>query len=105
MPDHSTDVIVDTEAQTAVVTSSTHKAIFNVYKPRDQTTFFRVKPTNGVLPTVLSGRFSSLNKAVEHVVHYLEHAQETFAAKSDRLHQERQERNAAKLNSKDNQLV
>jgi len=105
MPDHSTDVIADTEAQTATVTSTTHKSAFHVYKPRNQTTFFRVRPDKGVLPTVLSGQFSSLNKAIEHVVHYLEHAHETFAAKSDRLHQERQERNAAKSLPKDNQLV
>ena len=105
MLDHSTDVTVNTEEQTAVVSSTTRKSAYNVYKPRDQTTFFRVKLDKGVLPEVLSGSFSSLNKAVEHVVHYLEHSQETFAAKSDRLHQERQERNGSKSLSKDDQLI
>ena len=105
MLDHSMDVTVNTEEQYAVITSTTRKSAYNVYKPRDQTSLFRVKLDKGVLPEALSGRFSSLNKGIEHVVHYLEHSQETFAAKSDRLHQERQERNAPEPISKDSQLV
>ena len=105
MPDHTMDVTVNTEDQTALIVSSKFKSRFHVYKPRDQTFFFRIKLDLGTLPEVLQGRFSSLNKAVEICKHYIETAEETFAKKSDRLHQDRQERNAAKLEPKDSQLV
>ncbi len=92
---------VDHESQTATLASPKFKTKFIVYKPRLKYQFFSVRTTQGPLPEALSGQYSSLEAAIKLVSHYLDNAKETFAAKSDRLDQERKERHATKPNSSD----
>jgi leucyl-tRNA synthetase len=94
IPETST-VEVNLESQYAKIESSKHKIDFVVSKTRSQT-FFSVKVTKGALPNELTGKYSSLEKAVESVQTYIRNSQETFAVKSDRLHEERQQRKHAK---------
>jgi len=99
------EMVVDVEKQTAVISSPKSKTDYVIYKPRDQTAFFKVRTTVGSLPSELSGHYSTLNKAIQLVSHYVEHSKETFAVRSDRLDKERKERHAAKSNSKDSQQL
>jgi hypothetical protein len=57
--------------------------------------FFTVKTTKGSIPNVLSGKYTSLSSAIEAVLHYIRTTKETFAVRSDRLHEERQQRKNA----------
>lgn len=98
----STVVDIDWEKQEARITNhSKSKATYTVYKPRDGSAFFRVKVDKSNLPEALSGRFSTLRKAVEHTTEYLRLMNESFSVRSDRLDKERKERHAAKLAAKD----
>jgi hypothetical protein len=102
----STVVEVDWEKQEARIKNpSKSKATYTVYKPRDGSAFFRVKVDESRLPDSLSGRFSTLLKAVEHTTEYLRLMKESFSVRSDRLDKERKERHAAKLAAKDGEHV
>ncbi len=91
--------LVDHDKQYARLTSTKHLLTFDVYKPRYNYNFFRVKVNKGSLPQALSGDYSSLTKAINAVTHYLNTTPETQGAKNERLHKERQERNAARADS------
>ncbi len=87
-------VDVNQETQTAKVTSEKHKAEFVVSKNRSSR-FFLIYTTAGVTPKVLGGKYTSLESAVSFIVDYIKNSKETFAVRSDRLHQERQQRKNA----------
>lgn len=95
----TTTVERDLEKQYAKIESSKHKTDFVIGKLRSQM-FFSVRTTKGSTPKELSGKYSSLEKAIEAVEHYVRTAKETFAVKSDRLHEERQQRKHAEPQSK-----
>jgi len=77
-------VVVDDEKQTAAVTSPKYKATFFVRKVRSAL-FFEVVTDKGSVPKVLSGKYTSIPKAVQDIEHYIRQANETFSVKSDRL--------------------
>jgi hypothetical protein len=87
-------VDVDLEGQKARITSSKHKAEFVVNKLRSAL-FFSVNTTKGVVPNELSGKYTSLDSAIHAVTQYIKNTKETFAVRSDRLHEERQQRKHA----------
>lgn len=87
-------VDVNLEGQLARINSDKHKMEFVVGKVRSAM-FFSVKTTKGQPPSVLSGKFTSLESGIKAVVDYVKNSQETFAVKSDRLHVERQQRKDA----------
>jgi len=87
-------VDVNLEAQLAKVSSEKQKAEFVVGKPRSAM-FFSVRTTKGVVPAVLSGKFTSLESGIKAVVDHVKNSKESFAVKSDRLHVERQKRKDA----------
>ncbi len=93
-------VDVNQVEQRAKVTSEKHKIDFLISKPR-VAPFFSVRTTKGSPPVDLAGKFTSLEKAIETVVHFINTSKETFAVKSDRLHQERQQRKHAESESTD----
>ena len=95
----TTTAELDLEKQYAKIESVKHKTDFIISKLRSQM-FFSVKTTKGLPPSELSGKYSSLEKAVEAVEHYVRTAKETFAVKSDRLHEDRQQRKHAEPQSK-----
>jgi hypothetical protein len=88
-------VDVDWENQRARVTSAKHRTDYLVGKLRSQM-FFQVTTTVGVVPKALSGKYSSVQSAVDAITHYVQHSKESFAIRSDRLHEERQLRKDAK---------
>jgi hypothetical protein len=91
-------VDVDWENQRAKVTSAKHKTDYVVGKLRSQM-FFQVTTTVGLVPKALSGKYSSLQTAIDAIIHYVQHSKESFAVRSERLHEERQLRKDAKSNS------
>lgn len=95
----TTTVELDLEKQYARIESVKHKNDFVVGKLRSQM-FFSVRVTVGQVPKELSGKYSTLEKAIEAVNDYVRTAKETFAVKSDRLHEDRQQRKHAESNSK-----
>lgn len=95
----TTTAELDLEKQYARIESVKHKTDFVIGKLRSQM-FFSVKVTKGSVPNELSGKYSSLEKAVEAVEQYVKNTKETFAVKSDRLHEERQQRKHAESQSK-----
>ena len=95
----TTTAELDLEKQYARMESTKHKTDFIIGKLRSQM-FFSIKTNKGTLPNELSGKYSSLEKAVEAVEHYVKTAKETFAVKSDRLHEDRQQRKHAESQSK-----
>lgn len=98
--DHSTVVTVDVENQEASIESTKFKSYsWKVWKPRDQTAFFKVSSSKNKVAEELEGHWSSLQKAIDAVVDYIDKAVETQAAKNERLDNLRKERNAAKRNS------
>lgn len=92
-------VDVDLERQYAKIESSKHKVDFVVGKTR-ATQFFSVRVTKGTLPQELSGKYTTLENAVNAVEQYIKNSKETFAVKSDRLHEDRQKRKHAEPDSK-----
>jgi hypothetical protein len=92
--EETSTVDVDWENQRAVVTSEKHKTDFHIGKLRSAM-FFSIKTTRGILPNTLSGKYTSLNSAIEAVLHYIRNSKETFAVRSDKLHEERQQRKHA----------
>lgn len=97
-PETST-VELDLEKQYAKIESIKHKADFIIGKLRSQM-FFSVRVTKGTIPNELSGKYSTLEKAIEAVEQFVRNTQETFAVRSDRLHEERQQRKHAESQSK-----
>ena len=93
-------VEVNQELQSASITSEKHKSTFIIGKTR-ASRFFSIRNSLGTTPIVLSGKFTSLEVSVASVLDYLKNAKETFSVKSDRLHEERQQRKNAKPESKD----
>ena len=89
---------LDLEKQYARVESAKHKTDFIVTKLRSQA-FFSIKVSKGLVPSDLSGKYSSLEKALDAVRNYVRTAKETFAVRSDKLHEERQQRKHAESNS------
>lgn len=85
---------LDLEKQYAKIESAKHKIDFVVGKTRTQS-FFSVRTTKGNPPTELSGKYTTLEKAVEAVEAYIRNSKESFAVRSDRLHEERQQRKHA----------
>lgn len=88
-------VDVNLELQFATIKSSKRKAEFRVGKSR-YAIFFSVFSEKSQVPKELSGKYSTLKSGIDAVTRYLKNAPETFAVKSDRLHQERQLRKHAK---------
>ena len=98
-PEIST-VDVDLEKQYALVESQKHKTDFVIGKTRSAQ-FFSIRTTKGsTVPFELSGKYTSLEKAIESVEEYIKNSKETFAVRSDRLHEERQQRKHAEPKSK-----
>lgn len=97
-PETST-VDVDLEKQFARIASSKHKTEFVIGKTRSAS-FFSIRTTVGTLPSILSGKYTTLEKAIEAVEHFVRTSKETFAVRSDRLHEERQQRKDAEPKSK-----
>jgi hypothetical protein len=94
-PTNETSTVdVDWEGQKARVTSPKHKTDFVVGKLRSQM-FYQIATTKGTLPKSLGGKYRSLTSAVEAIQHYILTSEETFAVRSDRLHEERQQRKHA----------
>lgn len=91
-------VDVNHENQTAIVQSSKHKAEFRVGKPR-YALFFTISSSKASVPNSLSGKYTSLNSAIDAIVHYIKNTKETFAVRSEALHQERQLRKNAEPKS------
>ncbi len=85
-------VDVDLEKQTARITSAKHKTDFTVSKLRSAM-FFSVYCK--ALPKELSGKYTSLESAIQAVTNYIRNSKESFAVRSDRLHEERQQRKHA----------
>lgn len=92
-------VDVDLEKQFAKIESTKHKAEFVIGKGRSQI-FFSVRITKGATPLELSGKYTSLERAIEAVEQYIRNSKETFSIKSERLHEERQQRKHAESNAK-----
>lgn len=92
-------VDVDWDLQKAKITSSKHKAEFLVSKPRSAL-FFTISASIGRTPEELAGKFTSIPTAISAVQQFIRSAKETFAVKSDRLHEERQQRKNAESESK-----
>ena len=102
----STVVDIDWEKQEARITNpSKTKATYIVYKPKDGSAFYRIKADDSRLPQELSGRYSTLQKAVDFACEYIRLMKESFSVRSDRLDKERKERHAAKLAAKDGKHV
>jgi len=85
-------VDVDLEKQTAKITSAKHKTDFTVAKLRSAM-FFSVYSKS--LPKDLSGKYTSLESAIQAVTNYIRNSKESFGVRSDRLHEERQQRKHA----------
>lgn len=98
IPETST-VELDLEKQYAKIESVKHKTDFIVGKLRSQM-FFSVKANKGTTPSELSGKYTTLEKAIEAVEQFVRNTKETFAVRSDRLHEERQQRKHAESQSK-----
>lgn len=92
-------VDVDLEKQFARISSEKHKTQFIVGKTR-AAMFFSVRATKGTTPSELSGKYTTLEKAIEAVETFVKNSKETFAVRSDRLHEERQKRKNAEPDSK-----
>lgn len=95
----TTTVELDLEKQYAKIESVKHKTDFVVGKLRSQM-FFSVRTTKGTIPNELSGKYTSLEKAIEAVGQFVANTKETFAVRSDKLHEERQQRKHAESQSK-----
>lgn len=95
----TTTVELDLEKQYAKIESVKHKTDFVVGKLRSQM-FFSVRVTKGSIPNELSGKYTSLEKAIEAVGQFVANTKETFAVRSDKLHEERQQRKHAESQSK-----
>lgn len=95
----TTTAELDLEKQYARIESVKHKTDFVVGKLRSQM-FFSVRATKGTIPNELSGKYTSLEKAVEAVNQFVANTKETFAVRSDKLHEERQQRKHAESQSK-----
>lgn len=88
---------INYELGRATVQSDKHKIDFEVYKARDNTPFYSVRTTGfGNVPKELSGKYTTIPRAIEAIERYLKTAKETFAVKSDIL---AERRNAAKARS------
>jgi hypothetical protein len=92
-PETST-VELDLEKQFARIESSKHKTDYVVGKTRSQS-FFSIRTTKASVPQELSGKYTSLESAIEAVQNFIRNSKETFSVKSDRLHEERQQRKHA----------
>lgn len=95
----TTTAELDLEKQYARIESVKHKTDFVVGKLRSQM-FFSVRATKGSTPNELSGKYTSLEKAIEAVNQFVANTKETFAVRSDKLHEERQQRKHAESQSK-----
>lgn len=95
----TTTVELDLEKQYAKIESVKHKTDFVVGKLRSQM-FFSIRATKGTIPNELSGKYTSLEKAIEAVGQFVANTKETFAVRSDKLHEERQQRKHAESQSK-----
>ncbi len=95
-------VDVNQDSQTAIVTSPKFKVEFRVGKSR-YAAFFTISLGKGSAPSELSGKYSSLEKAVKAILNYIKNSNETFSVKSERLHQERQSRKHAKSDPSNSQ--
>jgi hypothetical protein len=95
----TTTAELDLEKQYARIESVKHKTDFVIGKLRSQM-FFSIRTSKGLPPNELAGRYSSLEKAIEAVNHYVRTAKETFSVRSDKLHEERQQRKHAEPHSK-----
>lgn len=95
----TTTVELDLEKQYAKIESVKHKTDFVVGKLRSQM-FFSIRATKGTIPNELAGKYTSLEKAIEAVGQFVANTKETFAVRSDKLHEERQQRKHAESQSK-----
>jgi len=93
---HTTVATVDWEAQKAIVKSTCTAIHYEVYKPFDQTAFYKIKTSLASPAATLQGHWSSIDSAIQGIVHHLTVTGETQTAKNNRLDRDRKERNAAK---------
>ena len=91
-------MVVDHTNQVASLSHPNYESKFYVYKPRDQTPFFKINLDKGATPKELSGHFSTLQRGIDAATTFLKTSKETFAIRSDRLDKERKERHASKPN-------
>lgn len=95
----TTTAELDLEKQYARIESVKHKTDFVIGKLRSQI-FFSIRTTKGSPPNELAGKYSSLEKAVPAVNQYVKNTKETFSVRSDKLHEERQQRKHAESHPK-----
>ncbi len=86
---------VDYENHTATVKLRQYKENLVIWKPRGATLYSVRFAGSAPIPNELSGKYTTIAKALEHIQQFSLVAKETFAVKSDRLHKDRQERHAA----------
>lgn len=98
--DHTTDVSVDWDSQIATVQSTATSIVYQVYKPVDQTPFYKIRTDRARPPASLEGHWNGIQKAIDAIVKYLTDTGETQTMKNNRLDRDRKERNAAKTESK-----
>jgi len=82
------------------VESTATSVIYHIYKPLDQTAFFKIKTNKHKPPASLEGHWNGIQKAIDAIVKHLTDTGETQTMKNERMDRERKERNAAKLESK-----
>ncbi len=91
--------LLDYDKQIAEVYCPKVDTIYKIYKPRDNTAFFKVTGPNTV-PKFLSGHFRSIDTAIEFIKRYNKEAKESNSVRQEILHRERQARNASKPSPK-----
>lgn len=91
---HTTVAIVDWDNQKAEVSSTATTITFEVYKPFDQTPFFKIRTSKAKPAACLEGHWNGIQKAIEAIVKYLTDTGETQTMKNNRLDRDRKERNA-----------
>lgn len=95
----TTTADLDLEKQYARIESVKHKTDFVIGKTRSAI-FFSIRATKGTTPSELSGKYTTLEKAIQAVNDFVRNSKETFSVRSDRLHEERQQRKHAEPQSK-----
>lgn len=105
LKDPTTDVIVDYDSQTAVISDKTKlRNTFTVIKSMDNSPFFKIASEN-IVPNDLNGHYSSVNSAIQACCTYLKNVKQSHSVKSEELDKARKARNAAKSQPKGGQLV
>jgi len=102
LTNETSTVDVNEELQIARVVSDKHKTEYIVSKLRSAL-FFTITTTVGLLPKSLSGKYRSIPSAIEAIQEHIRNSKESFAVRSERLHEERQQRKDAKSKPENSQ--